>query len=72
MMKKSDPPVDCWACRLKKRNEARVSLGGQKAGSSLSYLNSAAIGLRNFKKMRANFETHFPALSGFDESTTKE
>ena len=28
-MKKSDPPVDCWACRLQKRNEERIKLGGK-------------------------------------------
>jgi hypothetical protein len=27
-MKKSDPPVDCWACRLRKREKERVKLSG--------------------------------------------
>jgi hypothetical protein len=27
-MKKSDPPVDCWACRLNKREKERVKLSG--------------------------------------------
>ena len=64
MMKKSDPPVDCWACRLKKRNEARVQLGGQFA--STSNFKSSGVYLRNYKKMMANFEKHFPALGGFN------
>jgi hypothetical protein len=27
-MKKSDPPVDCWACRLRKREKERAKLSG--------------------------------------------
>jgi len=65
MMKKSDPPVDCWACRLKKRNEARALLGGQIADSSTLH-SSSGVGLRNYKKMIANIEKHFPALGGFN------
>lgn len=30
-MKKSDPPVDCWACRLSKREKERVKLGKGKS-----------------------------------------
>jgi hypothetical protein len=32
-MKKSDPPVDCWACRLRMREKERVKLSGHMGKS---------------------------------------